>query len=112
MKLYVQDKISGEKTYLKQNASSRQELLRKIGTQRFKIGGKIYSVEDVKAESNDNIASAMAAGGVIGVIGGVPGVVLGGIIGALLGKNTDEEDRKKANFFNSTPSEIDEKSNE
>ena len=42
----------------------------------------------------------MATGGLIGALGGVPGVIIGGLIGALLGKSTDEEDKIKTDKFN------------
>lgn len=100
MKLYVQNKASGARTYLKQNANSRQQLASQLGSERFKVKNQTYSVNDVRAEQNDNTANAMAAGGVIGIAGGVPGVIIGGIIGALLGKSTDDEDNKKVEKFN------------
>jgi len=100
MKLYVINNTSGEKTYLKQNATSRSELAQALGSNRFQIDAEIYSVIDVVAERNENTAGAMAAGGVLGVVGGVPGVIIGGIIGALLGKSTDDEDKNKTDKFN------------
>ncbi|MFB2803271.1 hypothetical protein [Shewanella seohaensis] len=100
MKLYVTNQSTGEKIYLKQNAASRRELVNLLGSERFQLDQQIYSVNDVKAESNDNTAGAMAAGGVIGVVGGVPGVIIGGLIGALLGKSTDDEDKVKSDNFN------------
>lgn len=100
MKLYVKNKFTGQKTYLKQSASSRKELVERIGSPRFKFDNQVFSVSEVQAESSDNTATAMAAGGVLGVVGGVPGVVIGGLIGALLGKSSDEEDKEKTEKFN------------
>ena len=100
MKLYVTNQSSGEKIYLKQSASSKQELAKLLGSTRFQIDQKIYSIKDVRAESSENIAGAMATGGLIGALGGVPGVIIGGLIGALLGKSTDEEDNIKTDKFN------------
>jgi len=100
MKLYVQNRATGEKTYLKQSAVSRRELATQLGSKRFQIDKQIFSVNEVKAENNSNTAGAMAAGGVVGVVGGVPGVIIGGLIGALLGKSTDSEDKVKSDKFN------------
>ncbi|KTF17023.1 hypothetical protein [Pseudoalteromonas sp. H105] len=100
MKLYVTNQSTGEKRYLKQSAVSRQELVKQLGSERFQIDQQVYSVSEVVAESNESTAGAMAAGGVIGVVGGVPGVIIGGIIGALLGKSTDDEDKVKTDKFN------------
>jgi uncharacterized membrane protein YdfJ with MMPL/SSD domain len=100
MKLYVTNQATGEKTYLKQSAASRQDLVKQLGSERFQIDQQIYSVNDVRAEINESTAGAMAAGGVIGVVGGVPGVIIGGLIGALLGKSTDDEDKIKSDKFN------------
>jgi len=100
MKLYVTNNTTGEKTYLKQSATSRSELVQVLGSERFQIDTEVYSVTDVVAERNENTAGAMAAGGVLGVVGGVPGVIIGGLIGALLGKSTDDEDKEKTDKFN------------
>ncbi|MCJ8304739.1 hypothetical protein [Shewanella sp.] len=100
MKLYVVNQSTQEKTYLKQNAASRRNLVEQLGSERFQIDQQVFSVNDVKAESNDNTASAMAAGGVIGIVGGVPGVIIGGLLGALFGKSTDDEDKEKSDKFN------------
>ncbi|OUS72775.1 hypothetical protein B5G52_06160 [Pseudoalteromonas sp. A601] len=100
MKLYVLDKSSNEKTYLKQSASSKEELANLLGAKRFRLDDKIYSVNEVIAEADENTAGAMAAGGVIGVVGGVPGVIIGGLIGALLGNSSDNEDKLKTEKFN------------
>lgn len=100
MKLYVLDKTSNEKTYLKQSAKSKRELANLLGAERFRLDNQVYSVNEVIAEANDNTAGAMAAGGVIGVVGGVPGVIIGGLIGALLGNSSDNEDKRKTEEFN------------
>lgn len=100
MKLYVKNQLTGEKVYLKQTAITRQDLANQLGAQKFTVDGQVFSVNDVLAESSENTAGAMAAGGVIGVVGGVPGVVIGGIIGALLGKGSDNDDKIKSEKFN------------
>ncbi|MEG3755506.1 hypothetical protein [Psychromonas arctica] len=100
MKLYVRNRTTGQKTYLKQSAISRRELANQLGTKRFQVDKQIFSVNEVKAENNSNTPSAMAAGGFVGVVGGVPGVIIGSLIGALLGKSTDSEDKVKSEKFN------------
>jgi len=100
MKLYVINPTTKEKHYLKQSASTRNELASLLGSHRFRIEDGVYSVVNVKAEPSDSTASAMALGGVVGVAGGVPGVIIGGLIGALLGKGSTDEDKMKAEKFN------------
>ena len=100
MRLYVQDRQTGKKTYIQNTAKTRQELAQSLGSSRLKVNDKVYSVNSVLAESDNKTAPAMALGGVIGVMCGVPGVVLGGLIGGLLGKSNDDEDQKKVNEFN------------
>jgi hypothetical protein len=100
MRLYVKDLQTGKKTYIQNTANSRKELAQRLGSNRLKVNDKVYSVDLVRAESDNKTAPAMAIGGVIGVMGGVPGVLLGGLIGGLLGKSNDDEDTKKVNEFN------------
>lgn len=100
MRLYVEDRETGKKTYIQNTAKTRKELAQRLGSNRLKVNDKVYSVNAVSAESDNKTASAMAIGGVIGVMGGVPGVLLGGLIGGLLGKSNDDEDSKKVNEFN------------
>ena len=100
MKLYVFDPITNEKIHLKQNAKTRDELAENIGAYSFKVNEIVFSVNDVLAEPSDNTAGAMAAGGVIGAAGGVPGVIIGGAIGFLLGKGSDDDDKINAEAFN------------
>lgn len=100
MKLYVLDPNSNEKKHLKQNAKTRSELATLLGSHSFRLDNSVFSVNDVQAEPNDNIAGAMAVGGVIGVAGGLPGVIIGGIIGALLGKGSDDDDKENSEAFN------------
>lgn len=100
MRLFVEDDETGEKTYIQKVARDRAELARLYGASKIRVKNKVYSLNAVKAESNNFTASAMALGGLIGIVGGVPGVLIGGMVGVLLGKNSDEEDEKKANEFN------------
>ncbi len=100
MKLYVKDLDTGEKVYLQQTAKDREQLVKVLGTEKFKVQNKIYYVKNVQAEIDSKTAPAMALGGVIGVLGGVPGVLIGGLIGGLLGNNSDEEDKLKVANFN------------
>jgi len=100
VKLYVLNQFTEEKIYLKQSAATKSGLVEQLGSERFKVDGQIFSVNEVIAESNDNTAGAMAAGGVMGVVGGVPGVIIGGVIGALLGMGSNTEDKEKTEKFN------------
>ena len=100
MKLYVLNPDTNEKHYLKHNAKTRDELAQNFESNYFKLGDAVFSINNVFAEPSDNTAAAMAAGGVIGAAGGVPGVILGGAIGFLLGKGSDDNDKEDVEIFN------------
>lgn len=106
MRLYVLDKADGKKIHLRQIADSRGELVRTFGSRKVEIGNHIYDVNEIAAEASENTAPAMALGGVVGVLGGVPGVILGSAIGALLGKSSDDEDKVKAELFNRSSADV------
>ena len=100
MRLFVEDNEKKERVYLKQTARTRSELVERIGSRTLRVNNKIYSVNDVKAAPSENTAGAIALGGAIGVLGGVPGVIIGGAIGALFGNSSDDEDKQKTIQFN------------
>lgn len=101
MKLYVIDKKNNKKIFLRAVAQNRQALAKKLGANAFKANGVTYYVSDVVAEKgSDNTAIGMLVGGVIGALGGGPGVAAGGIIGALLGKGQDEKEEAEVSQFN------------
>lgn len=100
MKLYVIDPTSSEKHYLKHSATTRNELAQNFGSSYFRLDKTVFSIEDVHAEPSENTAAAMAAGGVIGAAGGVPGVIIGGAIGFLLGMGSDDNDKESVEIFN------------
>lgn len=87
MKLYVIDKNNNAKVFLRAAAPNRQVLVQKLGGKVFKANGITYNVNEVVAEKgSDNTSLGMLVGGVIGALGGGPGVAAGGVIGALIGK--------------------------
>jgi len=101
LKLYVLDKNSNGKVFLRTAAPNRQALAQKLGANVFKANGITYYVSDVIAEKgSDNTALGMLVGGVIGVLGGGPGVAAGGVIGALLGKEQDKKEEAEVDQFN------------
>lgn len=101
MKLYVLDKRTKNKTYLRLSAPDRATLRNVIGNQFFVIDGNHYSIAEVVAEpSTDSTAVGGLLGGVIGAIGGAPGVLLGGIIGAIIGQGQTEKEQQEAASFN------------
>ncbi|MBR7781859.1 hypothetical protein [Undibacterium luofuense] len=104
MKLYVLDKKGNGKIFIRSVARSRPALAQKLGGNMFMSNGVTYDVNDVFAEKgSDNTALGMLVGGVIGALGGGPGVAAGGFIGALLGKEQDKkEDAEVAEFNGST----------
>ncbi len=100
MRLYVLNKSDGNKIHLKQSANTRNELEQLFGSRRIEIDNHEYNIADVTAEPSQNTAPAMALGGGVGVLGGVPGVIIGSASGALLGNSSDEEDKIKVEQFN------------
>lgn len=101
MKLYVLDKSNNGKVFLRAIAPNRQALAQKLGSPVFKANGVSYFVTDVVAEKgSDNTALGMLVGGVIGALGGGPGVAAGGVIGALLGKEQDKKEEAEVAQFN------------
>jgi hypothetical protein len=101
MKLYVIDKRTKTKTYLRVAAPDRVTLRNMLGNQFFEIAGNHYSVAEVIAEpSTDSTAVGGLLGGVIGAAGGAPGVIFGGILGAIIGKGQTEKEQREAAAFN------------
>ena len=75
MRLYVKDEETNEKIYLDYKAKNRKEFARKIGSRKIQIKNKKYYIKDIQADADDTIATTTAIGGVVGLIGGVPGLV-------------------------------------
>lgn len=101
MKLYVIDKNTKTKTYLRVTAPDRTALRNALGNNVFVLNGKPYSVSDVVAEpSADGAAVGGLLGGVIGAAGGAPGVVIGGLLGAFIGKDQTDKEKLQATAFN------------
>ena len=101
MKLYVLDKANNGKVFLRTLAPNRPALAQKLGGKVFKANGATYYVRDVVAEKgSDNTTIGMLVGGVIGTLGGGPGVAAGGVIGALLGKEQDKKEEAEVAQFN------------
>jgi hypothetical protein len=70
MKMYVTDP-NNQKIFLNVLASSREELARALGSRRFNLMGRLYTVSQVYAEtSDDNTSTGLVVGGVIGFLGG------------------------------------------
>lgn len=101
MRLYVEDKGTGEKIHLQLSAKNRQELAVAIGSYYFNVNGKQYHVSDVRAEVGaDSATVAALIGGFIGALGGGAGVIVGSAIGALLGSGQAEQEKKETELFN------------
>lgn len=100
MRLYVQDPDTNEKIFIDKVAQDKKSLVNMLGSTEIRVSNKKFSINDVKATANENTATTMALGGVVGILGGVPGVILGSAIGGLIGKSSDDEDKLKANIFN------------
>lgn len=100
MRLYVEDPITKERIYINKAAKSRKELASSLGATSIRVNNKVYSVNSVKAQPREATAAAMALGGVIGVLGGAAGVAIGTAIGGLIGKSSDDEDKKISEEFN------------
>jgi hypothetical protein len=100
LRLYVQDPDTNEKIFIDKVAQDKKSLVNMLGSTEIRVSNKKFSINDVKATANENTATTMALGGVVGILGGVPGVILGSAIGGLIGKSSDDEDKLKANIFN------------
>lgn len=101
MKLYVKDKNSHAKVYIRASAPDRKELVKKLGGVAFVANGNRYLVHEVSAEkSTDNTGIGMLVGGIIGTLGGAGGLVAGGALGALFGKEQDKKEAIEADIFN------------
>lgn len=100
MRLYVQDKITNEIVFIDDIANTRKEISNKLGSTKIRINNQDYYVNDIKAMPDDSVAIVTGIGGVIGLIGGIPGLIAGSIIGGLLAKNSDSNDKTKADIFN------------
>lgn len=101
MKLYVIDKNTQTKTYLRVTAPNRIALRSALGKSSFVLNGNPYTVRDVLAEpSTDSAAVGGLLGGVIGAAGGAPGVIIGGLLGALIGKDQADKEQLQATAFN------------
>lgn len=108
MRLYIDDCCyCHQRIYLNITAFTRTELANKIGYS-FEVecpvchNRAIYSVDRVFAESGQSsVPGGAILGGLIGLIAGPEGALLGGLIGSAVGANADEEDKKRAQRFNS-----------
>ncbi|MFK5892559.1 MAG: hypothetical protein QM504_05015 [Pseudomonadota bacterium] len=101
MKLFVVDSDSFDKIYLDQTATTRNDLAYQLGSIRFTVNGKYFSVNNVQAEKgSDSTALGIVIGGALGLIGGTPGVLLGSAIGGVLGNGTDTKEERMVDAFN------------
>lgn len=104
MKLYVNDKQTGERVYLNLTAPSRNELINKIGSHWFTINGQNFSVQEVYAENTDgdNTTSGTVVGGLVGILGGPLGIFLGGLLGGAIGNSSDNSEKERVKLFNNS----------
>ena len=102
MRLYVRNKKNKkQKLYLRQKASTRNGLAKKLGKSRFTINGQIYTVNEVYAEPDQSETAAGAViGGLLGLFGGPIGVIVGGAAGGLIGNGAETSDKELAFRFN------------
>ena len=101
MRLYIEDKNTGEKVHLQLSAKSREELVHELGSTYFNVNDVQYKIEDVRAEVGaDSATVAALIGGFIGALGGAPGVIAGSAIGAFLGSGQSAQEKKEAELFN------------
>lgn len=102
MRLYVLNRITNEKIYLKVEASTRPHLAKIIG-KTFGVNGHKYSVNDVYAETGSSSTAAGAVvGGLLGILGGPIGILVAGGLGTIVGSGFDSDDKKKVRVFNNS----------
>jgi len=100
MRLYIITKDK-KKVYLNQTATSRSELLKKLGDEFFTISGDVYTVWDVLADKDSGSTGATSViGGIVGLLGGPIGAVVGVALGAAIGSSQNETEKDKVEFFN------------
>ena len=102
MKLFVIDKNNAKK-YIREEASTKEELAAKIGGKFFLVDGQKFSIDDVIAEADlSNTLGGVVVGGLIGALltPVTLGLLLTGALGGLIGNSADEEEEKKVNNFN------------
>jgi len=106
MKLYVNSKATGNKTYLNVYAPTRNILKQKLGNEWLTIyDGYVYHVSEVFAEAEMEIpktASGAVIGGLLGLLGGPLGLLLGAGLGGVIGNSSDTDEVRKTNHFNNS----------
>lgn len=100
MQLYVNDKTTNEKIYIKNLAPTRKALSNAIASNYIIVNNQKFSINDIKAEASVNSNVTTVIGGTVGLLGGFWGAVAGATLGNLYGKNELEEDNKKVHSFN------------
>lgn len=101
MRFFVIDH-RGQKIPIKVSATSRLNLQQKYRNGKFAINGRLYSINDVIAESDENSAiTGAVVGGILGAVAGAAGVGIGAALGGLLGKAQEESSKRDADKFNS-----------
>ena len=110
MRLYVNRcENCNQKIYLNIAAYSRSQIRQQFNSDTIYVICNhcnykgIYGLNEIYAEvSSNSSVSVGIIGGLLGLVGGPLGMALGGGIGALIGASSDEEDRKRVAFFNSS----------
>lgn len=105
MILYVEEKVSGQKTgrkiILDIKAPTRAELRDSVGSNYITIGSERYHIEQVKAMSTANsMKTGMLLGAVLGMLGGAATSAAGGLLGAAIGRSNDNQDEENTQRFN------------
>ena len=106
MRLYVKNKNNPkEKIFLRYKAGTRFELKNIIRSNRFRLKGMSYTVDEVMAESgSDSTMTGAILGGVIGLVGGPLGIAIGATTGGVLGNKSDHKDEALVKRFNNSRS--------
>jgi uncharacterized membrane protein len=104
MRLFVINPDTSEKIYLKEQASSRQELADLLGRTKLRVKDKDFDISEVMAESGfDSTSAGAVAGGLVGALG-IPAFaflpVIGSTIGAGIGLYKAVKELKRVEAFN------------
>ena len=107
MRLFIRScNRCGKRINLSVIASNRGQLANRIG-HSFEIqcphcqDYSFHTVDEVFAEPNPPSTPAGAIlGGLVGLIGGPPGMLIGGVLGTLWGVNVDEGEKRSVDRFN------------
>lgn len=103
MRLYVINTNPVKKVYIRASAKNKVELVKIIGSRRFKVKDKIYDIEDVIAESSRiGVVVSTTIGAIIGMVAGALGVIVGATLGYFMEYGAERQELEFVDEFNNS----------